>query len=356
MRAQEFLSEKKLSPADILKYPNSPKDRLPTFLEKIIMKSPFTLANGKQVVIDPNEFERIADWFNGPRSTNLKMNTIDGNLISFSALEKTKEFGGEEAGQREKTEQGQIEGIAQELEDAKNGQPYIELIVGNSKIHAARVSKTLELVNGRQPKSDMTVYDENNNPVAWVSLKDTKFRWGGWNHMMHRPEIAAWIARIKAINGGVLQPKESYGLHTSDDIKNMVVFGKDFNSGKFGISNVNAVLIGWTHIKKNGKKYVLSANKIYPNGVTPTGEDEPYLVVRYMLGRPDVGLKNARAETNTKNETRNVKWLDSDQAVKSIVKHSKSPTPPVNQIAPVKQTVPAPAQQPSKPMGAPGQP
>jgi hypothetical protein len=33
-----------------------------------------------------------------------------------------------------------------------------------------------------------------------------------------------------------------------------------------------------------------------------------------------------------------------------------APTPPVNQIAPVKQTVLAPAQQPSKPMGAPGQP
>jgi hypothetical protein len=348
MRAKEFLSEKKLSPADILKYPNSPKDRLPTFLEKIIMKSPFTLSTGEKVIIDPNEFERIADWFNGPRNTNLKMNTIDGDLISFSALEKTKEFGGEEAGQREKIEQGQIEGIAQELENAKNGQPYIELIVGKSKIHAARVSKTLELINGRhQPKSDMTVYDENNNPVAWVSLKDLRFRWGGWNHMMHRPEIAAWLARIKEINGGVLQPKESYGLHASDDVKNMVVFGKDFNSGKFGISNVNAVLIGWTHIKKSGKKYVLSADHIYPNGVTPTGAHEPYLVVRYMLGRPDVGLKNARAETNTKSETRNVKWLDTDKEVKSVAE------PKVN---PIKQSglTPTPAQQQlGEPMGAP---
>lgn len=328
MRAKEFLSEKKLSPADILKYPNSSRDRLPPFLEKIIMQSPFTLVNGKQVIIDPNEFEKIADWFNGPRTTNLKMNTIDGNSISFSSLEKTKEFGGEKAGRRENVEQGQIEGIEKELEDAKAGNPFVPLTVGNTVVNAAAVRKTPELINGRQPKSDMTVYDENDNPVAWVSLKDKRFRWGGWNHMMHRPEIAEWISRIKSINGGVLQPKESYGLHASDDVKNMVVFGKDFNSGKFGISNVNAVLIGWTHIKKTGKKYVLSADKIYPNGVTPTGEDEPYLVVRYMLGRPDVGLKNARAETNTKNETRNVKWLDRDQDVKPLVK--QQPTPPTS--------------------------
>jgi hypothetical protein len=356
MRAKEFLSEKKLSPADILKYPNLPKDRLPTFLEKIIMKSPFTLANGEQVVIDPNEFERIADWFNGPRSTTLKMNTIDGDLISLSALEKTKEFGGEDAGQREKKEQGQIEGIAQELEDAKNGQPYIELIVGNSKIHAARVGKTLELVNNRAPKSDMTVYDENNNPVAWVSLKASNAgKWGGFTHLIGTStDIKSWIDKIKEITGGELSPGQSFGHHLTDDtVKNKIVFGKDFGTPKFGISNVNAVLIGWTHIKKNGKKYVLSADKIYPNGITPTGMYEPYLAVRYTLGRTDVGLKNARAEANTKNEKRKVQWLDSEQAVKSIVKHSKSPPPPI------KQSVPAPTpvqQQSSEPMGAPGQP
>jgi hypothetical protein len=347
MRAKEFLLEKKLSPADILKYPNSPKDRLPTFLEKIIMKSPFTLSTGEKVVIDPNEFERVASWFDGPRTTNLKMNTVDGRSISFSALEKTKEFGGEQAGKRETVEQGQIEGIAQELEDAKAGRPSVPLAVGNTTVNAATVRKTPELINGRQPKSDMTVYDENDNPVAWVSLKDVKFRWGGWNHMMHRPEIAAWLARIKAIDGGVLQSKESYGLHASDDIKNLIVFGKDFDSGKFGISNVNAVLIGWTHIKKSGKKYMLAADHIYPNGVTPTGAHEPYLVVRYMLGRSDVGLKNARAETNTKSETRNVKWLDTDKEVKSVAE------PKVN---PIKQSglTPTPAQQQlGKPMGAP---
>jgi hypothetical protein len=45
-------------------------------------------------------------------------------------------------------------------------------------------------------------------------------------------------------------------------------------------------------------------------GQTPTGKDEPYLVIRYMKDRPDLGMKNTRAETNTKSETRNVKWLD----------------------------------------------
>jgi hypothetical protein len=86
------------------------------------------------------------------------------------------------------------------IEKLKAGRPYIELIVGKAPaVHAARFSKTSEMIKGKQPKSDMTVYDENNQPVAWVSLKGSNFKkWGGFQHLIQSsPEIQAWIEKIK---------------------------------------------------------------------------------------------------------------------------------------------------------------
>jgi len=312
MRANEFLPEAPLS-GGIFKYQGTPKDRVPILLDKIKKQSPFkvkTIDGIEDIVFDPAEYHKVANWLKN-RVGPLKIKARDDErLIPFGAIVKTKEFGGEQAGQREKIEQGQIQGLSDELEKAKNGKPYINLKVGNRVVKAASFRKTSELLNGRQPKSDMTVYDINDNPVAWVSLKDKTFRWGGWQHLKNLPEIDSWLGKVRKITGGVFAPGQAFGLHVSNDITDRIVFGKDFETGEPGISNVDVVLIGWAKIKKSGRSFELSSDTVYPNGVPPSGPHSPYLVLRYMTQRNDVGFQNARGETNTTSEGRKVKFLD----------------------------------------------
>lgn len=323
MRFHEFLSEANLSPRELFKYRGHPRrDRIPLFLKKLQNEEPFlvkTKSGETEVILDPNEYERVKNWIENP-SGIIKIKARDNDkFVPLSALKKTKEFGGETTGQRERVEQGQIEGISADLEQAKAGAPSIELIVGDKRVRAASVEKERGLAYGRAPKSDMTVLDENGNAVAWVSLKDKEFRWGGWQHLREMPEIAAWLNRIRQVNNGEFEPGQAFGLHISDDIKEKIIYGKNFG-GERGISNVDAVAIGWANIKKVGNSFALTADTIYKNGDIPKGNHTPYLVMRYMNARNDLGFRNVRAETNTVAEGRKVKWLDSDADVQSAIK------------------------------------
>ncbi len=323
MRFFEFtnleISEAPIGVTGLLKYQGTKKDRVPVFLTKIEKSEPFkvkTKTGFVDLIIDPSELEKVKQWVQNPTS-NLKLKTTDEKypVIPFGAIVKTKDFGGEESLSREKIEQGQIGEIQSQLEDAKAGQPFIKLRVGARTVDAAAVEKERGSVNGRAPKSDMTVLDPEGNPVAWISLKGEPFRWGGWMHLAKTPEIAEWLERIRKVNNGVFEPGMSFGLEISDELANKIVFGKEFGK-KPGISNVDLVLIGDVSIQQGN----LTANRSYVNGKTPSDSDKPYLVMRYTNGRTDLGFKNVRAETNTTSETRNVKRLNTDSDVESAIK------------------------------------
>lgn len=339
MRFFEFshqsLLEKQLSIKDLIKYKGTQKDRIPVFLQKIKDQVPFTIKTKtgvENVVIDPADFQKVDAWIDNPTPRlRLKVKDEDRYFL-FTDIVKTKDIGGEDSQHREKIEVGQIGAVQQQLEDAKAGKPFIELIVGNRVVNAASVTKTPELVNGRAPKSDMSIKDENGNSVAWVSLKGRPFRWGGWQHLVNEPEINAWLERVKAVTGKVLDPKQSFGLNISDKIKLKIVYGKNFG-GQPGISNVDAVLVDNVELKPADGKFQLTASTVYVNGEVPTGNDEPYILLRYFKDRADRGFKNARGETNTKGETRKVTFLDNDSDVETILK-SKQPAQTPEQLPP----------------------
>lgn len=321
MRFFEFfdqqLDEAPLGTTGLFKYQGTKKDRVPIFLQKIKAGTPFkvkTKTGVEDVIINPTEYDHAADWIQNP-TKNFKLKTVDGRILPFGDIIKTKEFGGKDAFHGEKIEQGQIGEIQSQLEDKKAGKTSLKLKVGDSYVAAATVEKEKGSVRGRAPKSDMTVLDENGTPVAWVSLKGDPFRWGGWQHLIDVPEIASWMNKVRQVNNGVFEPGMSFGLRISDNLANKIVFGKEFG-GAPGFSNVNAVLIGDVSIS-NGK---LTATRVYTNGQTPTGGDKPYIVMRYTQGRNDFGFQNVRAETNTASEGRKVKWLDSDADVESAKK------------------------------------
>lgn len=298
----------------LFKYAGTKKDRVPILLKKIENKESFkiqTKSGIEDIVFDPTELAKVQQWINNPVGKLTIKSMDDDRMIPFGSIIKTAEFGGEEAGSREKIEQGQIGDVSSQLEMAKEGNDYIMLQVGQDIVQAASVAKTGELANGRQPKSDMTILDASGTAVAWISLKGRPFRWGGWTHLSKDTEISAWVARIKRETGNELDAGQSYGLHISDELKQKIIYGKEFG-GSYGISNVNAIMIGDLSLEKTEKGYLLSAPTVYPNGLVPRGGDAPYLVIRYMKDRNDAGFKNARAETNTTSEGRKVKWLDTD--------------------------------------------
>ncbi len=330
MRFFEFadwdLLEAPLGTTGLFKYQGTKKDRIPILLKKIKDQSPFkirTKTGIEDFIVDPAEYDKVQAWTSNPSNKLTLKSRDDERIIPFGSIIKTKEFGGEEAGYREKIEQSQIGEIQQQLESAKEGQPSVMLKVGDKVVQAASVEKEKGSVGGRAPKSDMTVLDEQGKPVAWVSLKGRPFRWGGWQHLMKLPEIVSWFERIKEVTGNEFDHGQSFGLHISDEIKQKIIYGKDFG-GKRGFSNVDAVLIGDPVIKSSSQGFELSAGTMYINGDIPSGGDEPYLVLRYMTGRNDVGFKNARAETNTRSEGRKVKWLDNND---DVVDAKKEPSP-----------------------------
>lgn len=303
------------------KYLGDPKrDRIPLLLNKIKNSSPFTIKTKEgnvDLVIDPSELSRVEAWTKNP-SRNLKIKTMDERypVIALNAIVKTGEFGGEAPLSREKVEQGQIAEISSQLEAFKAGKPSVKLKVGNRMVNnAAAVEKEKGTIRGRAPKSDLTVLDSNGNPSAWVSLKDHHFRWGGWQHLTSMPEISEWLDRIRKITNGEFRAGMSFGLKISENIANKIVFGKDFG-GAPGISNVDLVLIGTPKIE-NG---TLTGTRSYANGKTPSGGDEPYLVMRFTRDRSDLGFKMARAETNRISEGRKVIWLNTDADVDSAIR------------------------------------
>ena len=67
------------------------------FLYKVQTSSPFTLVKGGTVTIDPREAGRVRDWIaSGPTGT-IKLQTVDGDIVTNTQLQKTKEFGSKES-------------------------------------------------------------------------------------------------------------------------------------------------------------------------------------------------------------------------------------------------------------------
>jgi len=74
-----------------------PFTRPELFLYKVKTGSPFTLVSGGEVVIDPKEARAVSAWLaTGPKGT-ITLQTVDGNTVKNTQLQKTVEFGSKEA-------------------------------------------------------------------------------------------------------------------------------------------------------------------------------------------------------------------------------------------------------------------
>ena len=70
------------------------------FLYKVVHSTPFTKeSDGSEVVINPKEAGKVAQWIRGGMPGTIEMATIDGDMIRNTQLHKTVEFGSKEAEQ-----------------------------------------------------------------------------------------------------------------------------------------------------------------------------------------------------------------------------------------------------------------
>lgn len=74
-----------------------PFSRPELFLYKVQTSSPFTLVSGAQVVIDPQEASRVRDWIAAGPTGTIKLQTVDGDTVVNTQLQKTTEFGSKES-------------------------------------------------------------------------------------------------------------------------------------------------------------------------------------------------------------------------------------------------------------------
>lgn len=92
---KDFILETDLRPAELVKYVGKDNDRIPTFLNKVSQGAPFATTDGKQVVIDKSEIDRLKNEILVPGAKgNPSLKTTDATEIKMTQLAKTGEFGG----------------------------------------------------------------------------------------------------------------------------------------------------------------------------------------------------------------------------------------------------------------------
>lgn len=184
-----------------------------------------------------------------------------------------------------------------------NGQDYPDIV-------------RAEVVPGSQNKSDIDLIDSKGTHQIFISHKDkggpTRFaRWGSIQYLFKERNKEVFNFRdniynyIKSLNNSgvstgnaTINKNNEIVFHrsaafsqkiSSIDLKNRIVFGKDF-TGKYGLNNVQLVVQGDIVLKEvNGKPgfYEFDVNrseKIWFNGKTPDtpiGEYEPVMHVHW---------------------------------------------------------------------------
>ena len=93
---KEFLFEyADLRPSEVVKYLGKSNDRIPAFLNKISQGAKFPTIDGKEVIIDKSEIERLKNEILIPNAKGVpNLKTTDGTEIKMNQLAKTGEFGG----------------------------------------------------------------------------------------------------------------------------------------------------------------------------------------------------------------------------------------------------------------------
>ncbi len=317
MRAREFLSEKVLSKFELLKHDkkyakillskakNGPVDIDPS--KKNIY--------GDQVILSPATIKNLEDFIMGKDLFDNPTFIINNEETpgKWSALHKGPDFSNRYNPYGR--EQGQIQSLDSLFKDKLNNDKFLRLTVGDRVVEAFGLRKSPEGV-----KSDLEILGENEQPIAWISLKhgtEPKHfgQWSGITEFSLHPEVKGFADQIKSkvVNQGETYPKKiTYGTKINDQkLKSQACFGKDYGSKQRGINNVDLILQGQPVIEKSSNNtYKITADRMWINGNIPSENYEPILIVRFASDRSNYGIPGARISIYP---TQGRPWVDINQ-------------------------------------------
>lgn len=293
------LSETALSPRQLQKN----NARLQAFIRKYDSGQPFVPVKGDwnnptlRLEVEPEKVEMLKRG-EFPKS----FTSVDGKQVSWSNLEKTTEFGGKGAGFSTRDEDSALGQINAMVEKMKDGNPEVELVIGDKKINVAKFVST-----PGTPKSDFHAVDASGNEVAWLSHKvGSKAKdFGQWGGMSDRemkavyanmPEAKDEILKFakdvidKYPDGAIPRATTLARKITNGKLRGISIYGNGFG-GERGQQNVDLILQGDPVIKGN---QLVATGSAHTNGERIEGEFEPVLMAMYKGDRDNFGVKGAR--------------------------------------------------------------
>ena len=290
MRSTEFLSET----IDIISEKMSVDTLLPQLTQMGLNARKVSGVVIKVTVPRTNRLSTVQDLVQklpgATASPDGKKVHIDGARIEVKPEEM--QHGGR------KIEEGQVSELDAAIKVALDGQSDILLTVGGRTVKAAGATKEVE-----GWKADAVIVDSTGTPTAWISLKNGSTAkdihgWGGITRapMVNNQEVTDFVNDIRTKFGTTGVPQgTSFGRAVSDQLlKNQAVFGKEFGGEHRGRSNIDLVLQGSPKVVKDGNNFTLRGNHTWNNGVTPSGDYDPVLLVGYRPDRGNFKIPGAR--------------------------------------------------------------
>ena len=291
-------------------------NRLQTLISKIEKGQPFVLSGQSEpsVVIKKNS-EVIDNLKNGIIPDTFELE--DGRTVRLSGLEKTGEFGGRGTGFSTRDEDAALGTINKMLEQMKQDNAEIDLVIGNRTVSVAKFVST-----PGTPKSDFHAVDASGNAVAWVSHKKGSQakdfgQWGGvsdkelavvYNRIPGiKEEIDSFVQAVRDISpDGQMIKGSTFARKLKDGrLRGIAIYGIGWG-GKTGPQNVDLVLQG--EPKFDGNKLVATGSS-HANKERLEGEFEPVLMVRYSKDRNNFGIKGARFGVYPMGGRKIAKWI-----------------------------------------------
>ena len=264
---------------------------------------------------------------NGTHHVNIKTEHGEETTIPVTRIKKPQV--GRAGKSQEEVENYQIntvhEGITKHLE--KTGQKEVNMKLPDGTIIKAAGARKVVPEDykglGYKPKADMIIYDSNNKPVHFVSLKGHSYQqFGGVSHLANHPVIKKAIDLFKKHRESSDNKTTAihYDLDTSNpehrEIQQKSLYGKD-HGGEYGLSNVHAVYQGDISVSSHDDgSLVLNASKTYSNKKNSAESDTGpgmKILARPSSDRSDAGMKKTRimvAPSGLRPNSKNVEQND----------------------------------------------
>ena len=299
---------------------NKDENRGIVFLEKIKAGSKFATVNKGDVTIPKDLHDEVMvhlqakdEKYPNP-GTSIVIQTSNGKLKIPNDFLKTGEFGGRGEGSGTDAETAAMNDFNNKLNKLLKSlkKSSVAVMINRRRIECAQMVKTVGKYNGKEPKSDMTIIDANNNPVAYIShkagssAKDFQ-QYGGVSNMAlptryhNNLEIKSFMeAVLRERPEGLASGDQFYKEVKDASLVKIMMYGPEYASKRPGISNVDEFHLGNMSLQgAKGATYKIISSHKGTNGDMPRGDYAATFIVRAQFRRSPavaagVTVENAR--------------------------------------------------------------